>query len=154
MNITFLCRQCDRPAQIEVLDESLDFGCPHCDRVYAWREHFRQDRLDGCPVCGCHELYVRKNFSQRLGVAIVALGVLLSSIAWGYHLLFVTYGILFSTALIDVILYFAVSNMLQCYRCQAEYRGLAALADHEPFVLETHERYRQQAARLAEQPKP
>ena len=154
MNITFLCRQCDRPARIEILDESQDFGCPHCERRYEWRTHFQDDRLDGCPVCGCRELYVRKNFSQRLGVAIVALGVLLSSIAWGYHLLFVTYGILFATALVDVILYFAVGNMLQCYRCQAEYRGLPALEDHEPFALETHERFRQQTARLAEQSKP
>jgi len=153
LNLTFLCRQCDRPARIEISAESTDFGCPHCERRYGWLERFQDDRLNGCPVCGCCELYIRKNFSQRLGVAIVALGALLSSIAWGYHLLLLTYGILFATALVDVVLYFAVGDMLQCYHCQAEYRGLPALEEHGPFALETHERYRQQTARLAEQPK-
>jgi hypothetical protein len=43
-----------------------------------------------------------------------------------------------------------VGDSLVCYRCQAEYRQLPSLAEHGPFRLETHERYRQQAARLAQ----
>jgi hypothetical protein len=83
-----------------------------------------------------------------LGVSIVVVGFIASSIAWGFHMIYTTYAILFATALIDVTLYFLVGNVLQCYRCRAEFRQLADLSRHEPFHLETHERYRQQAARL------
>ncbi len=59
-----------------------------------------------------------------------------------------TYAILFVMALIDVLLYVLVGNLLQCYRCQAQYRGVAGLEGRERFHLETHERHRQQVARL------
>jgi len=99
-------------------------------------------------VCPSKELYVRKDFSQKAGVTIVVLGFVLSSIAWYYRQPMLTYGILFATALIDVVLYVTVGNLLQCYRCHAQYRGLEKLDSHEPFNLETHERYRQQELRL------
>jgi len=101
-------------------------------------------------MCGCRELYVRKDFSQRLGLTIVVAAMILSSITWGFHWRYATYGILFAAALFDVTLYFSVGNLLQCYRCRAEYRGLSGLDEREPFNLETHEKFRQQAARLAE----
>jgi hypothetical protein len=64
-----------------------------------------------------------------------------------------TYGVLFATALIDVVLYFTVGNLLQCYRCQAHYRGIPGLEDREPFNLETHEKHRQQKIRLEQSAK-
>ncbi len=94
---------------------------------------------------------MRKNFSQRLGLAIVIVGFAASSVAWGLHMIYTAYGILFATALIDVALYLTVGNLLQCYRCSAAYRDLAGWQEHEPFNLETHERLRQQAARLEQQ---
>jgi hypothetical protein len=106
-------------------------------------------KLQECLVCGCRELFVRKDFSQRLGVTIVVIGLLLSTVAWGFHQRYLSYGILFGTALVDVVLYWLVPNLLQCYRCQAEYRGLAGLDEFESFDLETHERFRQQSLRMA-----
>lgn len=151
MNLSFVCRQCQRPARIQAREQLDRVVCPHCQSGYDLAGMWRESRLCSCPICGCRELFVRKDFSQRLGVMIVGTGIVLSSIAWAYHLRFVTYGVLFATALIDVVLYFSVGNMLQCYRCHAEYRDLAGLEEREPFNLETHERYRQQEARLADQ---
>jgi hypothetical protein len=94
---------------------------------------------------------MRKDFSQSLGVAIVVCGAVVSSIFWAYRMPFWTYGVLFATALIDVVLYVTVSNVLQCYRCQAQYRGVPGLENHGGFDLETHEKHRQQRIRLAEQ---
>jgi len=95
---------------------------------------------------------MRKDFPQRLGVAIVTIGFVLSSITWGMGYPLSTYAILFATALIDVILYIVMPNVLMCYRCGAQYRGLDTSEDnsYETFQLETHERYRQQKIRLAE----
>jgi hypothetical protein len=151
MNITFVCRSCAQAARAELAASASDFRCPHCDQLYPVAdESVSQQRLTRCLLCGCEELYARSNFPQRLGLAIVLLGFLASSWTWFYHLWFATVGILFATALLDVTLYLTLGSLLQCYRCHAEYRGLEDLAAHQPFSLETHERYRQQAARLAE----
>jgi len=156
MRVTFVCRTCERPGRVELPEGDRAFACSDCGCRYELHNAAQDDAaqgdrpLDACPVCGCSDLYVRKDFSQRLGLAIVAIGIVASSIAWGFHMIYTTYGILFGTALIDVALYFLVGNVLQCYRCRAEFRQLADLSCHEPFHLETHERYRQQAARLRE----
>jgi hypothetical protein len=107
--------------------------------------------LRRCLVCGSEDLFVRKDFPQQLGVGIVVAGFIASSIAWSQYMTLLTFGILFATALIDVVLYLIVGEALVCYRCQAQYRMAPGIEQHSAFNLETHERYRQQAARLAEQ---
>jgi hypothetical protein len=104
--------------------------------------------LRRCLVCPGTDLFVRKDFPQKLGVGIVALGFAASCVAWNFHWIYTTFGILFATAAVDVVLYALVGNALICYRCGAHYRHVAGLETHAPFSLETHERYRQQAARL------
>jgi len=108
-------------------------------------------RVRRCVVCPSTELFVRKDFPQRLGVAIVVLGFAASCVSWHYYHLYLTFGILFATALVDVVLYVLMGESLTCYRCSAEYRGLEGLDQHGAFDLSIHERYRQQAARLAQQ---
>jgi hypothetical protein len=103
-----------------------------------------------CVVCPSEELFVRKDFPQRLGVGIVVVGIVLSTIAWYYRQVYLTFGIFFATAAIDFVLWLVMGNVLQCYRCQAQYRGVPGLDQHGGFDLETHEKHRQQLARLAE----
>ena len=105
-------------------------------------------RIKKCLVCPSTDLYVRKDFPQRLGVALVGVGIVGSSIAWYYMHIYWTFAILFATALADVLLYFIVGEALMCYRCNALYRGAEEMDSHGPFDLETHERYRQLAARM------
>jgi hypothetical protein len=107
-------------------------------------------RLDRCLVCAGTEFYVRKDFSQRTGVAIVVAGLAMSCVAWFFRRFYLTYSILFATALLDACLYLMRGSLLQCYRCQAEYRGLDERSATEPFRLETHDKHRQQSARLAQ----
>lgn len=148
MNVTFACPECDQTTRQEVEPATRQVVCTSCQHAIAVL--LPTEPLHRCLICGCNELFVRKNFSQRLGLTIVVTAMVLSSIAWGFHWRYTTYGILFAAALIDVILYFRVGNLLQCYRCRAEYRGLPELDQGAPFNLETHEKFRQQAARLAE----
>ncbi len=107
-----------------------------------------------CLVCPSTDLFVRKDFPQRLGVLIVAVGIIGSSIAWHYAHLAWTFGILFATALADLVLFALVGNALMCYRCGAQYRGVEEMDAHGQFNLETHEKYRQLAARLKRRARP
>jgi hypothetical protein len=106
------------------------------------------DRIERCLVCPSTELFARKDFPQRLGVALVVLGFIGSSIAWANYQVFWTFAILFFTALVDLVLYLVMGESLTCYRCQAQYRGAQEIERHGGFDLETHERYRQMAARI------
>ncbi|MGD9719642.1 MAG: hypothetical protein AB7O59_00310 [Pirellulales bacterium] len=111
---------------------------------------FDGEQLRRCIACPSTDLFVRKDFPQRLGVTIVVLGIVASSIAWAYTYTIATFAILFATALVDVVLYLVVPDALACYRCGAMYRLAKGMERHGAFNLETHERYRQQAARMAD----
>ena len=106
--------------------------------------------LESCLVCPSGELFVRKNFSPRLGLLIVAVGITAATVTWALRWPYATYGILAVSALLDLLLYQFVGNLLQCYKCRSEYRGLEGLETYNAFSLETHERFRQEAARLKE----
>ncbi|HVX11868.1 MAG TPA: hypothetical protein VHC22_11855 [Pirellulales bacterium] len=124
--------------------------CPNCHfEIGQPPDAWDQGRLTRCLVCPSTDLFVRKNFPQRLGLAIVTLGFALSCVTWFFYWTTLTFAVLCATALADFVLYLVVGDALVCYRCGAMYRRLSSPSPHGAFDLETHERYRQQAARLA-----
>ena len=151
VQISFTCSHCNHPITAPLEPATRELACPACAAVLVVPTGaVSEDQVHRCVVCPSEELYARKDFPQRLGVAIVVVGIVASSITWYYHWIYATYAIFFATAALDFVLYFAMGNLLQCYRCQAQYRGVAGLDDHGGFDLETHEKHRQQLARLAE----
>jgi hypothetical protein len=149
MNVTFNCPRCERPARAQIAGDVQSIPCPACDgRLSVPADAVADGRVGRCLVCPGTELFVRKDFPQKLGVTLVVVGFAASCVAWYFHWIYATFGILFATAAIDVVLYAVMGNALICYRCGAQYRQVAGLDEHAPFSLETHERYRQQAARL------
>ena len=152
MNVTFRCPQCDETSRIELAANANELACAHCAAKWALAAEWgAEGEVWQCVICPSSELYVRKDFSQALGVGIVIVGMIGSSFFWAYRMPLWTYAVLFATALIDVVLYLTVGNVLQCYRCQAQYRDVPGLENHGGFDLETHEKHRQQKIRLAQE---
>ncbi|HEX4128479.1 MAG TPA: hypothetical protein VHZ24_00450 [Pirellulales bacterium] len=150
MNVTFSCPHCDQTVRVEVDDSTPQLACPSCGAQSSIPAGaIRAGQPTRCLLCPSTELFVRKDFPQRLGVAVVVLGGVASSIAWYYYRIYLTFAILLAIAAIDVVLYLLVGESLTCYRCGAEYRGVDDVKRHGMFDLATHERHRQQAARLA-----
>lgn len=150
MNVTFRCPHCQEPARAEFDAATRELSCPNCAKQWPIAaDAVTATDVTRCLACPSTELFVRKDFSQALGVTIVVIGFIVSSVFWYYRMPMWTYGVLFLTALIDVVLYLFVGNCLHCYRCQAQYRGVPGLDNHQPFNLETHEKHRQQVIRLA-----
>ena len=151
MQIVFKCPHCrgTATARFETAPETLT--CELCQGVlrttHGAMEH---QRLKRCLACPSQELFVRKDFPQRLGVAVVITGFVLSSIAWYNHWIITTFLILFATALVDVALYVLMGDVVECYQCHAQYRGLGDPSTFGGFDLEVHEKHRQQRARLAD----
>ncbi|MBX9787444.1 MAG: hypothetical protein K2Y37_00885 [Pirellulales bacterium] len=151
MQVTYACPHCERTVSVGAVDGHSAVVCPACAAgIDPPADAMSGDRLERCLICPSRDLFVRKDFPQRLGVAIVVVGFVLSIVAYYFYWIATSFGILFATALIDVLLYLGVGNVLMCYRCGAQYRGLPRLDEYGAFELETHERYRQQAARLAD----
>jgi hypothetical protein len=149
MIISWNCSQCEctNHTRWSTADQSLD--CLHCDRRIATPQAATDGGgLERCVVCGCDELFVRKDFPQRLGVLIVIVGFAISTVFWAYRMPIATFAAMFAVAAIDFALYFFVPNGLMCYRCHSQYHRPHDMGEFEAFELETHERYRQHAARL------
>lgn len=149
MHLTYHCPSCGVVSAERVDSGAIEIDCGHCDlKIAIPSDAMVEGRLQRCLVCPSTDLFVRKDFPQRLGVLLVAIGVVGSSIAWYYGRIYWTFGILFATALADVLLYMLVGDALMCYRCGALYRDVDDMHAHGGFDLETHEKYRQMAARM------
>lgn len=151
MNVKYCCTACDQTTSSTIDRESSTVACMHCGaQIQFPADAIRDGELQRCLVCPSTELFVRKDFSQRVGLSIIVLGFIASSIALAYHHSVLSLAILIGTALLDAGLFLITGNVLTCYRCRCEYREVENLEHHPGFRLEVHERYRQQAARLAD----
>jgi hypothetical protein len=103
--------------------------------------------LATCALCGNGELYKKKDFPHSLGMAILALACLASTITYWLYSKYWTWAILIGSAAFDGLLYLWVKDAVVCYRCNAHYRGVPAGSGHAPFELTIFERYRQERAR-------
>jgi hypothetical protein len=149
MNVTFSCPACQAGVRQHFDASSTALACPQCgQQIKVSPGSIDGQRVRRCLVCPSTDMFVRKDFPQRVGVLIVAVGIIGSSIAWYYANLPWTFGILFATALADLALFAIVGNALMCYRCGAQYRGTMDIDSHGHFNLETHEKHRQMAARM------
>ncbi|NBT13141.1 MAG: hypothetical protein EBS56_06100 [Planctomycetia bacterium] len=152
MRITYACPGCHATVAVEDVERTPAVACPACRASIAVPADALAPgdppRLRRCLVCPSTELFVRKDFPQRVGVGIVVAGLAASCVAWACRELILTFGILFATALADVVLYVVMPECLSCYRCGARYRGPGVAGSFGGFDLETHEKHRQQAARL------
>jgi DNA-directed RNA polymerase subunit RPC12/RpoP len=155
MNVTYRCPSCEQTVRSAFTAESADLVCPACThKLTIPSDAVSNERIDRCLVCPSTDLFARKDFPQKLGVGLVVFGFVASSIAWANYQVFWTFAILFATAVVDLVLYLVMGESLTCYRCHAQYRGSLEIERHGGFDLETHERYRQLAARLQERPTP
>jgi hypothetical protein len=98
-------------------------------------------------VCENTELYKKKNFPHALGLSILAAAAIGFVVLHGLYFPRAAWAILIGSAIVDGVLYLAVGDVIVCYRCGAEYRGVASDAIHQPFELVTAERYRQERLR-------
>ena len=97
-------------------------------------------RINRCPCCGGSEVFVRKDFPQRLGLAVVVLAGLLSFVLLSRHTL-LALGILAGVVALDALIYLFVGKVTVCYRCRAEFRGVRYNPAHHAFDLATAEKY-------------
>ncbi len=99
--------------------------------------------LEACPTCGCADLFVRKDFPQKLGLAIVGgAGVAFLVLAANPHRFYIGAWILVGAAVVDAVVYAFVPKVTVCYRCRGEFRGVPLNPRHHAHDLSTAEKHR------------
>lgn len=101
-----------------------------------------QGHLRRCPVCGCREMFARKDFPQVTGFVIVVLAGLAAMVLFGYRQVPWAVGILAAVAGIDATVYLFTGRCLVCYRCRSEFRRLPIGRDQPAWDLAIGEKYR------------
>tara|TARA_B100000029_G_C17515507_1_gene937922 strand:+ start:967 stop:1467 length:501 start_codon:yes stop_codon:yes gene_type:complete len=153
MHIDFTCPGCQKTHRVAFETDSQDLTCPACQHRRAISSSaWHSDHLAECLACGEADLWRQKDFPQAIGIGLVILGALLSTVAWAWYRPAWAIGILMLFALLDLALYSLMSDVLVCYRCQARHRLDGPTDSYERFNHERAERYRQEALRRDAQP--
>src|SRR5690349_8716319 len=98
--------------------------------------------LTKCPACGCEELFLRKDFPQKLGLGLVvgaAVAFLVLAAVPGTF--YIGVWVLVGVTVVDGLLYFLVPTITTCYQCRADYRGRPINPAHGGFELAVAEKY-------------
>ena len=103
----------------------------------------RREILTICPKCGCKDLFVRKDFPQKIGLSIVIVAaVAFLWLASSRQRFYLGAIVLLAAAVLDALLYWFVPKITVCYRCRAEFRDVPINPDHEGYELAVGEKYR------------
>ena len=136
LSVTFGCPQCGRG--VETAPGST-VVCGHCGATAELPPHDGK-LIEQCLACGCEELYRHRDFNQKLGIVLLALGIFL----WW---LLGSFWPMVAAAGIDLLLFLTLPDVAICYDCKAHHRDFSNIATLPKFDLERHEHYRRVKAR-------
>ena len=129
MKVEFGCPKCGHAVEAAPGSEVTCSQCGHQAELPA------AESLDRCLACDCEELYRHRDFNQKLGIFLIALGVFL----WW---LLKSFWPMVIAAALDLTLFRMLPDVGICYRCKAHHRGFDAIRELPAFDLERHEHYR------------
>jgi hypothetical protein len=150
MELTFSCPTCGAIGRVCRLEQATRAECDHCGRVKPLHcEALAQDQVQSCPWCSTTDLYIQKDFPQGLGLFIVVVGFVVSTVFWYYEMPIPAYSVLVVSMLLDLLMYYKVPDVTICYRCLSQIRGKGSNPGgrYQPFDLACGERYRQERIR-------
>ncbi|MBY0231609.1 MAG: hypothetical protein K2W96_20175 [Gemmataceae bacterium] len=133
------CPACDVPTSA-ALPAPAQRECPACGHAFRLADPQGDPLAARCACCGNAELYKKKDFPHGLGMLVLVGGFVASTIAYAWYDIRLVWAILLGTAAFDTLLYFLVGDVVACYRCGTEHRGLAKEAAHAPHEMIIEER--------------
>src|SRR5439155_24484069 len=98
--------------------------------------------LDQCPHCGCRDLFIRKDFPQKVGLLIVVVAAI-SFLVLGASRrhFYLGASVLLVAAIVDAVLYAIVPRITVCYRCRAQFRDRPINPEQHGFEVAIGETY-------------
>jgi hypothetical protein len=138
-SLAFACPNpsCGRAIEGTLARETREMRCPACGRAAPLPEAAsiaETGAVPACPVCGSTDVYQQRDFNRRVGIALVAMGVVTGPFThWISTVAFVV---------LDAALYLLVSPVAICYACEAQVRGFDRAKSPPAFDIAVHDLYR------------
>jgi len=139
MQTRIICQNAECRQWVEL--EDVPAKCPGCGQAHRLSAHQSGQVLEHCLSCGSDELYIRKDFPQRIGLIMVVIVAIVSIYLFAIGALLWSLGVLLALVVVDLLIYGFVPRMTVCYRCRAEYRQYSINPRHRGFDLATAEQY-------------
>lgn len=137
LTLAFACPACGEAAEGPLAPDTTGLVCPACSVRTALPEApalVAAGDAHACPVCGSADLYQQRDFNRKLGLALVAVGVLTGPFTrWISTVAFVV---------LDAALYLLVPTVAICYACEGQQRGFHRARGPKPFDIAVHDAYR------------
>ncbi len=145
MELKFQCPHCPAGVLVDPLETADEqMPCPNCEGLIALRigpDIRGGGPIERCAVCGSAELFRRKDFPQKLGLALVTVAAVASLVLYGLFEVLWSWAVLIAAVLFDVALFYVLPRLTGCYKCQAEYRRAAPNPEHADYDLATADKY-------------
>lgn len=146
LNIRFACPICEVPDRFN-LPRSGPWRCVACGHAMEVHAANADRSLSACAVCDNRQLYRQKDFPHWLGMSILVAACASFFILQVLYRPWLAWSILLGSAAIDGLLYYGlVGDVVVCYRCGCQHRGVPSRG-FDPHELATAERYRQERLR-------
>ena len=98
MELTFLCPDCGAVNHVQSLQVAERGACSACGAGRSLHHEVIEDgQLRACPWCATSDLYIQKDFPQGLGLSIVIVGFVISTIFWYLEKPILTYLVLLAS---------------------------------------------------------
>ncbi|MCC6683071.1 MAG: hypothetical protein IT445_19405 [Phycisphaeraceae bacterium] len=107
------------------------------DRAIDDTHHLRR-----CPVCGCEDLYVRKEAPHVTLFALLLIAAVAMMLLFGLGQVVWAIAVLVVVVLVDLAVFFFAQRILVCYRCLTEYRQVPIRRGHAGFDRQIAGKYR------------
>lgn len=146
MRIAVYCAECLERIALPPPSESREgsVACAKGHEAIAYRHSAdvaSGARVDRCSRCETTAFFSQKDFDQRLGCVLLALGaavaLVVSRLFGGIWFV----PVLLAFAALDLVLARRVASVVICYRCDSEYRDVPGAANYKPYDPHVAERY-------------
>lgn len=109
------------------------------DRALDDQKHLRR-----CPVCGCNDLFVRKELPQVTALVAIVLAAVVAMVLLGLQQVWWAIGVLVVVAALDLGIFLFAKRVLECYRCRSVFRDVPVPRGHPRWEAATADRYRRE----------
>lgn len=101
--------------------------------------------LRHCPVCGCPDLFARKQVPQLTAFVILLAAAIAAMALYGFGQIWPA-GLVFLILLaVDIVIYLWAPKILECYRCHSVYRLVPIRRGHPRYDKTLADRYKREA---------
>lgn len=130
ISVRYECNKCGREVRANDVTDENSLVCSCGERGQFLPDAIRDHKICRCPLCGTDELYLQKDFPERVGLALVVIAFIVATIFWYNYSWVGAIGTLVSVTLVDFAFFHTRKDVTVCYRCLAQFRKMTNHPDH------------------------